>query len=176
LTNINVELIGEIETILNTPSKEIELTLNLLGKRKKEATDLSEIVQQVSQEVSDFLLASGHSLLNFNDAYTGFSDKFTDKEVTAETFDEALFNLIIDNIIHGVFLKDNINKIAITAYSTEIDGINYKTTCEVTNKSGGWYEPYFGCKDGRVVSDDGFGFFGGCKLCGKKRKNHVRIW
>ena len=54
--------------------------------------------------------------------------------------------------------------------------LSEKELVEVTNKSGGWYEPYFGCENGKVVSDDGFGFFGGCKLCGKKRKGHVRIW
>ncbi|MHA1911077.1 MAG: hypothetical protein ACTSYA_05195 [Candidatus Kariarchaeaceae archaeon] len=176
LTNINVELIGEIDTILNTPSKEIERTLILLDKRKKATTNQDDIVQQVSQEVGDFLLASGHSLLSFNDAYTSFLDKYSDKDITTEIFDEVLFNLIVNNVIHGVFLKDNINKIAINPYSTEINGITYKSTCEVTNKSGGWYEPYFGCENGKVVSDDGFGFFGGCKLCGKKRKDHVRIW
>jgi len=176
LTNINVELIGEIIKILNTPSKEIELTLNLLGKRKMELIDHPDIVLQFSQPISDFLMASGKSLVSFNDAYSGFIQKYSDKEVTTETFEEVLFNLIVDNVIHGVFLKDNINKIAVKVYTVEISGISYKTTCEVTNKSGGWYEPYFGCEDGRVVSDDGFGFFGGCKLCGKKRKGHVRIW
>ncbi len=176
LTNINTELIGEISKILNTPSEEIELTLNLIDKRKKVTTDQNEIVQQFYQAISDFLLASGHSLISFNEAYTNFLEKNTDKDVTTETFDDVLFNLITDNVIHGVFLKDNINEIAINVYTTEINGIHYKSTCEITNKSGGWYEPYFGCEDGRVVSEDGFGFFGGCKLCGKKRKNHVRIW
>jgi hypothetical protein len=176
LTNINVELIGEIDIILQTPSVEIEQTLNLLGKRKKQIIEPTEIIQQVYHEVSDSLLASGQPLLSFNDAYAKFIDKHTKQDVSPEIFDEVLFNLIIDNVIHGIFIKDNIKKIAISVYTTEINGINYKSTCEITNNSGGWYELYFGCEDGRVVSDDGFGFFGGCKLCGKKRKDHARIW